>query len=178
MVTQLKSSSVKPVSYTVLLALLIAQSATTVSRSSITIAPGLVNALPWYEHMHTHIHAYIHTFAPTYMHTYIPVDRCLLLQRNYPFFIGFISSSTLLCLYVFVFSWVHLLQQEGSVWRIMAHDILAVVLIVYCFIAVWFVGGLTAFHIYLMCSNQVASCTSQISEFSCSEFNVCMHIIS
>ncbi|KAF5737599.1 hypothetical protein HS088_TW13G00485 [Tripterygium wilfordii] len=74
--------------------------------------------------------------------------------RNYPFFICFISSSTLLCLYVFVFSWINILRQEGNLWGIMSRDIVSVVLIVYCFIAIWFVGGLTVFHFYLIFSNQ------------------------
>ncbi|KAL2320579.1 hypothetical protein Fmac_029548 [Flemingia macrophylla] len=75
-------------------------------------------------------------------------------SRNYPFFILFISSSTLLCIYVFAFSWVNLLRQEGRLWVTMSHDILSVTLIVYCFIAVWFVGGLTVFHLYLISTNQ------------------------
>ncbi|KAE9586327.1 putative protein S-acyltransferase [Lupinus albus] len=74
--------------------------------------------------------------------------------RNYPFFIMFISSSTLLCIYVFAFSWVNLLRQKGRLWSIMSHDIVSVALIVYCFIAVWFVGGLTVFHLYLISTNQ------------------------
>lgn len=81
------------------------------------------------------------------------VGQCIGL-RNYPFFICFISSSTLLCIYVFVFSWVNVLRQEGSLWSVMAHDVVSVVLIIYCFIAVWFVGGLTVFHLYLIGSNQ------------------------
>ncbi|KAG6692588.1 hypothetical protein I3843_10G114500 [Carya illinoinensis] len=36
----------------------------------------------------------------------------------------------------------------------MRHDIPSDFLIVYCFIAVWFVGGLTVFHFYLICTNQ------------------------
>ncbi|GAV82803.1 zf-DHHC domain-containing protein [Cephalotus follicularis] len=75
-------------------------------------------------------------------------------SRNYQFFICFISSSTLLCIYVFAFSWVNILRQEGNIWSIMARDIVSVILIVYCFIAVWFVGGLTVFHFYLICTNQ------------------------
>ncbi|KAK7290732.1 hypothetical protein RIF29_05361 [Crotalaria pallida] len=74
--------------------------------------------------------------------------------RNYPFFILFISFSTLLCIYVFAFSWVNILRQEGRLWSIMSHDVLSVALIVYCFIAVWFVGGLTVFHLYLISTNQ------------------------
>ncbi|KAJ1392405.1 Palmitoyltransferase, DHHC domain [Sesbania bispinosa] len=75
-------------------------------------------------------------------------------SRNYPFFIMFISSSTLLCIYVFAFSWVNLVRQKGNLWSTMSHDILSVTLIVYCFIAVWFVGGLTVFHLYLISTNQ------------------------
>ncbi|KAK7336374.1 hypothetical protein VNO77_16913 [Canavalia gladiata] len=75
-------------------------------------------------------------------------------SRNYPFFILFISSSTLLCIYVFSFSWVNLIRQKGKLLVNMSHDILSVTLIVYCFIAVWFVGGLTVFHLYLISTNQ------------------------
>ncbi|XP_019429448.1 PREDICTED: probable protein S-acyltransferase 1 [Lupinus angustifolius] len=74
--------------------------------------------------------------------------------RNYPFFILFISSSTLLCIYVFAFSWVNLLRHNGRLWSSMSHDIVSVALIVYCFIAIWFVGGLTVFHLYLISTNQ------------------------
>ncbi|CAK8542993.1 unnamed protein product [Lathyrus sativus] len=81
------------------------------------------------------------------------VGQCIGL-RNYPFFILFISSSTLLCIYVFSFSWVNLLRQQGRLWASMSQDALSVALIVYCFIAVWFVGGLTVFHLYLISTNQ------------------------
>ncbi|XP_010111327.2 probable protein S-acyltransferase 1, partial [Morus notabilis] len=81
------------------------------------------------------------------------VGQCIGL-RNYPYFIMFISSSTLLCIYVFVFSWINILREGGKIWSAMSNDILSVILIVYCFIAVWFVGGLTVFHFYLICTNQ------------------------
>ena len=84
----------------------------------------------------------------------------LCLQRNYRFFFMFISSSTILCIYVFVFSWINVLEKEvdnhSNLWKAMSHDILSVFLLVYCFIAVWFVGGLTIFHFYLICTNQVS----------------------
>ncbi|KAA8517849.1 hypothetical protein F0562_015328 [Nyssa sinensis] len=81
------------------------------------------------------------------------VGQCIGI-RNYRFFILFISSSTILCIYVFLFSLMNILQQQGNMWNIMSQDIISVVLIVYCFIAVWFVGGLTVFHFYLISTNQ------------------------
>ncbi|XP_071724325.1 probable protein S-acyltransferase 1 [Rutidosis leptorrhynchoides] len=81
------------------------------------------------------------------------VGQCIGL-RNYPFFICFISSSTLLCIYVFTFSCINVARQDGNFWNAMSSDFTSVVLIIYCFIAVWFVGGLTVFHFYLMCTNQ------------------------
>ncbi|CAA2961248.1 probable S-acyltransferase 1 [Olea europaea subsp. europaea] len=81
------------------------------------------------------------------------VGQCIGI-RNYRFFYMFISTSTILCVYVFVFSWINILHQKGSMRKAMSHDILSDVLIVYCFIAVWFVGGLTVFHFYLICTNQ------------------------
>ncbi|VVB13281.1 unnamed protein product [Arabis nemorensis] len=81
------------------------------------------------------------------------VGQCIA-RRNYPFFICFITTSTLLCIYVFVFSWINLIRQPGKLWRTMSYDIVSVILIVYSFVAVWFVGGLTIFHFYLMSTNQ------------------------
>ncbi|CAH8265508.1 unnamed protein product [Arabidopsis lyrata] len=82
------------------------------------------------------------------------VGQCIAL-RNYPYFICFISTSTLLCLYVFVFSWVSMLEVHGKMLlMVITNDLVFVVLILYCFVVVWFVGGLTVFHLYLICTNQ------------------------
>ncbi|KAL2502054.1 putative protein S-acyltransferase 4 [Forsythia ovata] len=81
------------------------------------------------------------------------VGQCIGI-RNYRFFYMFVSTSTILCIYVFVVLWVNILCQKGSKWKAMLGDVLSAVLIVYCFIAFWFVGGLTVFHFYLISTNQ------------------------
>ncbi|ESQ44385.1 hypothetical protein EUTSA_v10006138mg [Eutrema salsugineum] len=81
------------------------------------------------------------------------VGQCIAL-RNYPFFVCFLSCSTLLCIYVFVFSWVSLLEVHGEFYLVLADDIILGVLALYCFVSVWFVGGLSVFHFYLICTNQ------------------------
>uniref|UniRef100_A0A804N274 S-acyltransferase n=2 Tax=Zea mays TaxID=4577 RepID=A0A804N274_MAIZE len=85
------------------------------------------------------------------------VGQCIGL-RNYRFFFLFISTSTFLCLYVFVLSWLNIAAQRashgGSLLRSVTGEPLSLVLIVYSFVVAWFVGGLTVFHIYLMSTNQ------------------------
>ncbi|XP_052171818.1 probable protein S-acyltransferase 3 [Diospyros lotus] len=81
------------------------------------------------------------------------VGQCIGI-RNYRFFILFISSSTMLCIYVFTFSLMNLMQQTSGFWRTVSEDIVSVALVIYCFIAIWFVGGLTVFHFYLISKNQ------------------------
>ena len=76
------------------------------------------------------------------------------LQRNYPFFVCFISCSTLLCIYVFVFSLMSMLEVHGQFYVLIADDLILGVLALYCFVSVWFVGGLTVFHLYLISTNQ------------------------
>lgn len=84
-------------------------------------------------------------------------------KRNYCFFFMFVSAATVLCIYVFAISALYIkFLMEGdkkpgntrSVWQALAKSPASVVMMVYTFIAVWFVGGLTLFHLYLISTNQ------------------------
>ncbi|OAY76257.1 putative protein S-acyltransferase 7 [Ananas comosus] len=85
------------------------------------------------------------------------VGQCIGL-RNYRFFYMFVFSTTLLCIYVFAFCWVYIVRikdaEQTSIWRAMSKTPASIVLIIYTFISVWFVGGLSVFHFYLMATNQ------------------------
>lgn len=85
------------------------------------------------------------------------VGQCIGL-RNYRFFFMFVFSTTLLCIYVFAFCWVYIRRimstEEASIWKAMIKTPASIVLIIYTFISMWFVGGLTAFHLYLISTNQ------------------------
>ncbi|CAK7328356.1 unnamed protein product [Dovyalis caffra] len=85
------------------------------------------------------------------------VGQCIGL-RNYRFFFMFVFSTTLLCIYVFAFCWVYIRKimgsEDTSIWKAMIKTPASIVLIVYTFISMWFVGGLTAFHLYLISTNQ------------------------
>ena len=51
-----------------------------------------------------------------------------------------------------------MLEAHGKMLlMIITDDAIFIVLIVYCFVVVWFVGGLTVFHLYLICTNQARS---------------------
>ncbi|XP_047974379.1 probable protein S-acyltransferase 7 [Salvia hispanica] len=85
------------------------------------------------------------------------VGQCIGL-RNYRFFFMFVFTTTLLCGYVFGFCWFYIkrimIKDDISIWRAMIKTPASIALIIYTFIAVWFVGGLMTFHLYLICTNQ------------------------
>ncbi|KAK2984692.1 hypothetical protein RJ640_014029 [Escallonia rubra] len=78
--------------------------------------------------------------------------------RNYRFFFMFVFSATLLCIYVFGFCWVYIKMitdsESTTVWKAMIKTPASLALIIYSFVAVWFVGGLSVFHLYLIGTNQ------------------------
>ncbi|KAL8478496.1 hypothetical protein ACS0TY_030401 [Phlomoides rotata] len=85
------------------------------------------------------------------------VGQCIGL-RNYRFFFMFVFSSTLLCLYVHGFCWVYIKKimdsEKSSIWKAMTNTPASIVLIIYTFLSLWFVGGLSIFHLYLISTNQ------------------------
>ncbi|KAF7834064.1 putative protein S-acyltransferase 5 [Senna tora] len=56
--------------------------------------------------------------------------------------------------WVSVLDWRIMDSEEISIWKAMLKTPASFALIIYSFICVWFVGGLTAFHTYLISTNQ------------------------
>lgn len=81
------------------------------------------------------------------------------MQRNYRFYFMFVLCSALLCIYVHVFCWIYVKRimdgEKISIWKALIKTPASIALILYSFVSVWFVGGLTGFHLYLIGTNQV-----------------------
>ncbi|GMJ03337.1 hypothetical protein like AT3G26935 [Hibiscus trionum] len=79
-------------------------------------------------------------------------------KRNYRFFFMFVFSTTILCLYVFVFCWINIkkimAEYHCNLWSAFMKSPVSAILILYTFMTAWFVGGLTIFHLYLIFTNQ------------------------
>ncbi|KAJ0039477.1 hypothetical protein Pint_27041 [Pistacia integerrima] len=77
--------------------------------------------------------------------------------RNYRYFFLFVSSSALLCGFVVAMSALNIkLQMDnyGTLWKGIKAAPASVILVAYSFFFLWFVGGLTCFHLYLISTNQ------------------------
>ncbi|KAG6410622.1 hypothetical protein SASPL_128687 [Salvia splendens] len=85
------------------------------------------------------------------------VGQCIGL-RNYRFFYMFVFSTMLLALYVHGFCWVYIVKIKNSknysIWKAMTKTPASIALIIYTFLGLWFVGGLSIFHFYLIATNQ------------------------
>ncbi|OIT05446.1 PREDICTED: probable protein S-acyltransferase 7 [Nicotiana attenuata] len=79
-------------------------------------------------------------------------------KRNYRYFFMFVSSTNLLSLYVFAFCWVNIKKimeaRDCNLWSAFLKSPVSGILIIYTFVVSWFLGGLTAFHLYLILTNQ------------------------
>lgn len=90
-------------------------------------------------------------------------------QRNYRTFLLFVFNTALLCFYVFAISVTHVhvqyrhqqtaygigaRQAAPNVAEALRDSPAALACMCYVFLAVWFVGGLSGFHMYLVATNQ------------------------
>ncbi|MCO5580049.1 hypothetical protein L7F22_033915 [Adiantum nelumboides] len=80
-------------------------------------------------------------------------------RRNYRHFFWFLLTSTLLCLFIIAMCALHIKKlMDGdpplTVRRALQKSPASVAIMAYGSLATWFVGGLTAFHLYLISRNR------------------------
>eukprot|EP00210_Caulerpa_lentillifera_P001459 g1400.t1 len=79
-------------------------------------------------------------------------------RRNYRFYLMFVFSGTFLCLLVCASSLSRLIQvsdnNDDEFDTALKNEPVALALVIYTFAAVWFIGGLSVFHTYLVLTNQ------------------------
>ncbi|XP_039266942.2 palmitoyltransferase ZDHHC9-like isoform X1 [Styela clava] len=74
-------------------------------------------------------------------------------RRNYKYFYLFVTSLSVLCLYVFAFSILHIVllsKEKGNFLEALKNSPGSVLEILICFFSIWSVIGLSGFHSYLI----------------------------
>jgi len=98
----------------------------------------------------------------------------MVLQRNYRYFFLLVSSSALLCIFIFAMSALNIkfvMDDHGTLWKAMKESPASIILMVYSFIFLLFTGSLTCFHLYLIGRNKVIFLETIL--FLCLSTNFC-----
>ncbi|ERN17362.1 probable protein S-acyltransferase 7 [Amborella trichopoda] len=87
------------------------------------------------------------------------VGQCIGL-RNHKHYLAFLSSALLLYLYISAFCWAAIKERmsetDAGLFNVMGRMPETVALSLFSFVIIWFLGGLTTFHLYLIAINQTA----------------------
>jgi len=120
-------------------------------------------------------------------HHCVWVGNCIA-RRNYKFFIYFIDSATILCVYMFAFSLTELLMlytEHGShgwssFWDGIKTSPFCVIIGVYTFFIFWSLAGLSSYHCFLTCvgktTNEEIKTGNDESLYSHGKFMNCFRV--